>query len=92
MSIHTHMSESEFERRSALFDAGRDAGEGFPVGEEGDSLIGAIVAEGDTVESAYMRGYGDEHIRMAVGVSPRGHRYMVMDVNGPFAVWLGRGE
>lgn len=90
---YVHMSESEFERRSALFSAGKDAGEGFPVGAEGDTLIGAILAEGDTVESAYMRGHGDEHVRMAVALtSTYGLRYMVMDAGGPFAVWLGRGE
>lgn len=91
--IHQHMSEADFKRRSLLFSAGKDAGEGFAVGAEGDTLIGAILAEGDTVESVYMRGHGDEHVRMAVALtSVYGLRYMVMDVGGPFAVWLGKGE
>lgn len=91
--MYQHMSESDFKRRSALFNAGNDAGEGFPVGAEGDTLIGAILAEGDTVESIYKRGYGQDTIYMAVALtSVYGLRYMVMDAGGPFAVWLGRGE
>ncbi|MFN9111549.1 MAG: hypothetical protein ACK5XN_15910 [Bacteroidota bacterium] len=82
------MSEADYRRRSALFSALKDDGAGFAVGEVTDSLIDAVLREGDTVEAVYMRGHGDEHISMAIGMTSRGDRYMVMDVFGPFAVRL----
>lgn len=88
----SHMSEADYKRRSLVFGAGKDAGEGFAVGADGDTLTAAIQAEGDQVESIYMRGYGHDAILMAVATTSRGDRYVVMDAGGPFAVRLEEGE
>lgn len=75
---------------SLIWDAGNEAGEGFPVGEPGDNIFRAIEAAGDEVTGGYPYIDHDADTRtgffMAVATRPDGSEYVVYDVHGPWAV------
>lgn len=81
------MTKAEYEHFSKIWDAGNDAGDGFPVGNETETIDAAIVTEGHTIIDRNYSG-----APLVVAERPDGTRYIVCDANGPWGVELPRPE
>ena len=87
------MTKSDFERYAAIWAAGNEAGDGFPVGLESDNMFTAVRRDGDTITGAYPYHRTDDEStsggdNLIIATRADGSQYIVMDCNGPWGVEL----